>query len=368
VTKEQIKTLFRPFKQADQSTSRKFGGTGLGLAICKQLAEMMGGEVGVESEPGKGSTFWFTAKFQKSRLPRVEVAADVTDARILVVDDDPSSCELVRELLESWNARVTTVKSAEEGLAELRSCAAENRPFDVAIIDYRMPGMDGEAMGLAITDDQRIESTRLIMLTAAARRGDSQRFKDAGYSAYLTKPVSPTILKKAIAALLIADARPARLVTRHSIAEMSAITLPMEEKPAGGLNLEILVVDDNIVNQKVAKKILERMGCKVDVAEDGQVALDKMEKTDYDQIFMDCQMPVMDGFEATRQIRIREKAADAPRIPIIAMTANAMAKDRENCMEAGMDDFLSKPVKPRDLEEMVRKRLAGRGVAENRAV
>jgi PAS domain S-box-containing protein len=342
LTPEQQAKLFQPFIQADGSTTRKFGGTGLGLAICKKLVETMGGQIGVNSTAGMGSTFWFTIRCA-ARPEDVGQAspmlASLQGSRTLIVDDHP----LGRQTLEhQLRAKSLTYESAEGGaqaLDLLRNAAERREPFDLAILDLQMPDMDGLELARRIKAESPISSTRVILLTSLGRRGDAKAAHDAGIAAYLTKPIRQSQLYDCLSLVLGNSSYaasgpaqpPAPLITRHSLSEAQAQT-----------RRRILVAEDNPINQKVAVKMIEKLGYRVDVAGNGREAVEALERIPYVMVFMDCHMPEMDGFEATRAIRGRE--AGGRRTPIIAMTANAMQEDRQQCLEAGMDDFLSKPV------------------------
>ena len=352
---DRLDALFEAFTQADASTTRKFGGTGLGLSISKRLAEMMGGEIGVESVWGEGSTFWFTGMFEKrpadADTPRSDENADIAGQRILVVDDNATNRRLLALLLDSWNCRHDEAAGAEAALAKLREAAARNDPFRIAVLDMNMPGMTGEALGEAIKDDADLRETRLVMMTSIGQRGDAARLRKIGFSAYLTKPVKQSTLHDCLATVVGATGnvwaeRDRPLVTRHTIAENNR---------AGA---RILVAEDNAVNQKVAIRMLEKLGHHADAVANGREAIEALESIPYDLVLMDCQMPEMDGYEATREIRNPQSSVLNPNVPIIAMTANAMRGDREKCLEAGMDDYVAKPVKREALAEAVRESLA----------
>jgi signal transduction histidine kinase/DNA-binding response OmpR family regulator len=344
--------LWQSFSQVDASTTRRFGGTGLGLAISKQLAELMGGEVGVESEEGAGSTFWFTAILE--RRPEVEepdarLPVDVRGRRVLVVDDNATNRRILQAQLSSWGCRGLDAGSGDEALALLEGAAAAGDPFALALVDMQMPGMDGEALARAVRAQSRLAGVRLVLLTSAGMRGDAARSQAAGFDAYLVKPVRQSMLHDCLVALLSREpAAPGAprppLVTRHSLAEAA-------RPPA--LRARILLAEDNPVNRKVARLTLERLGHVVETAETGRQAVEAMRTGVYDVVLMDCQMPEMDGFEATAEIRRLE--GDGRHTPIVAMTANAMQGDRERCLAAGMDDYMSKPVEREAVETMIRR-------------
>ena len=344
---EQQERLFESFTQADASTTRTFGGTGLGLAICRQLAERMGGEIGVESEVGKGSSFWFTCLFEKAQqVPAVpgNGKASLRGLRVLLVDDNETNRVILEQNLKAWAMLPWASARASEALTELARAAAAGEPYELAILDYHMPEMDGIELARAIRADPAIAGTRLVLLTSSARRGDARIAREAGIEAFLTKPVRVSALYDCLATLLgrpVSDA-PAALITRHTLTEVS-----------GASRAHLLVVDDNPVNQRVAVKMLEKMGHRVDVAGNGLEAVDAVTRIAYAAVLMDCQMPQMDGFEATMEIRRLEPVGR--HTPIIAMTAGAMVGDEEKCLAAGMDAYVAKPVKAEVLEAMLRQ-------------
>ncbi|MHB1524728.1 MAG: response regulator [Candidatus Dormibacteria bacterium] len=339
--------LFESFTQADASTTRRFGGTGLGLAICKQLVELMGGEVGVRSDEGKGSTFWFTLTFPKamSRSIRLGPSAQLLDGvHVVVVDDHKTNRIVLERHLREWGARPECFQGGGQALEGLLKAAERGDPFTLAILDHQMPDMDGMKLAWAIRQTPRLHPISLVLLTSSTLPGDAVRAREAGIDVSLSRPVSADQLYACLATLLAPGDRdtPGPMITRGMPPEASLA--------ARG---RILVVDDNLVNQLVALRMLEKMGHVVDVADNGVVALERVTGDHYDAVLMDCQMPVMDGFEATREIRLRE-GADA-HTPIIAMTAGAMMGDEAKCLEAGMDAYLSKPIKADSLATMVER-------------
>ncbi|HSH58186.1 MAG TPA: PAS domain S-box protein [Acidimicrobiales bacterium] len=330
--------LFQSFSQADASTTRRYGGTGLGLAISKKLVELMGGDIGVQSRVGAGSTFWFTARLETSaeeNLAKPQSPGRLQGLRLLVVDDNATNRTILEHNARSWRMRPQSAEGGVQALEMLRAEAQAGDPYPIAVLDYDMPGMDGIDLARAIKDDPLVASARLVLLTSAGQRGDAHLARAAGIEALLTKPVRVSALHDALAAAMGIPTAP-----KHTRAEFDGGGRPPEAETRAGAH--ILVVEDNVVNQKVAARTLETLGHRVDVAANGLEALQALSEIPYDVVLMDCQMPEMDGYEATTQIRRAE--GSHRHTPIIAMTAGAMRGDEEKARAAGMDDYVSKPV------------------------
>ncbi len=353
IPEESRDRLFKSFSQVDASITRRYGGTGLGLAISKQLAVLMGGEIGVRSEEGNGSTFWFNVYLEKQpdiRRREVIVPEDVRGKRILIVDDHHTNRMVLRELLTSWGCRHDEAEDGARALELLRRGVEEGDPYRIALVDMQMPGMDGKTMGLRVKEDTSLKETLLIMLTSVGKRGEIRDLQQIGFAAYLTKPVRKSQLYDCIATVLgvseeMREGALGPIITRHTL---------VEDKKK---RCRILLAEDNVVNQKVALRILERLGFGADAVANGQEAVTALATIPYDLVLMDVQMPEMNGFEATQMIRDPGSNVRDPHIPIIAMTAHAMKGDREKCLEAGMNDYISKPVTPVALEEVLKKYL-----------
>ncbi|RMH33616.1 MAG: PAS domain S-box protein [Nitrospirae bacterium] len=429
ISPEAKRRLFQAFSQADSSMTRKYGGTGLGLAICKQLVELMGGRIGVDSEPGKGSRFWFTVRLAKPNadIRRHELPRDdLRGVSVCFVDDNATSLTVLEHYARAWNMHAVSASSGKEALAVLTAAWERGAPFDLAVVDMQMPEMDGLTLAKQIKRDPRLAATRLVLLTSLAFRGEAQLAREAGFDAYLTKPVKREHLYACLKQVMGGERRaktsggdghvveepdfrasskrelPApSLITRHTLREM-------EQHRTS----RILLAEDNLVNQKVTIKMLQKLGYAVDVVGNGREAVEAVKRGSYALVLMDCMMPEMDGYQATREIREWEQANDrSPKreregpeaqdggretgtgkqgsrgeisgettipedgrpasdeqppasrhgrgtpwshIPIIALTANAMQGDREKCLAAGMDDFLSKPLKPNELENTMK--------------
>ena len=347
--------LFQPFTQADSSTSRKYGGTGLGLAISRQLAEQMGGRVGIDSRPGHGSTFWCTAHFPKQTTSPLAIvpSADLTGRRVLIVDDNESNRVILHHLVTGWGMVDDQAQDAASAMALIEQQAKNCVAYDVAIVDMLMPGKDGIQFAKEMKAHPVGSLVRLVILTSLIQRGHAELARQAGFVAYLTKPARHDQLSNCLRTVLgmpeLVGETPVRtvpvpapalpLITRHTLAETGSIA-------------RILVAEDNLINQKLAVRMLEKLGYQSDVVENGQEALAALDRVSYAMVLMDCQMPLVDGLEATRLIRENERRQSMPsfHIPIVALTANAMSGDRDRCLAAGMDDYLTKPVRKEQLK------------------
>ncbi len=371
ISREVQERLFQPFSQADSSTTRRFGGTGLGLAICRQLVELMHGDIGVESVPNQGSTFWFTLPLAKQPSPHVqteEVSGESFEGlRLCCVDDHQTNLALLSQYAEQWGMEYMTASTPAQALSLLQESMGQGQAVDIAILNMEMPGMDGLVLARVIKADPRLASIRLVLLTSLGRRGDAAAAREVGFSGYLTKPIRKSQLEECLRAVINQipqeDTKQSfsRLPTRQSLSEGRERS-----------HFRILVADDHRVNQQLAVLMLERLGHRADVVANGNEAVEAAGQVPYSLILMDCQMPEMDGYQATREIRDREasrvrretenetrtKSNEILRIrhvPIIAMTANAMPGDREKCLTSGMDDYICKPIKPEQLHAVLVK-------------
>jgi len=343
--------LFQSFTQADSSTTRKYGGTGLGLAISKSLVELMGGWMGLESAPGAGSVFFFSLPLQEAteRTPS-PAGVDLADTRILVADDQPFSREIIQRYCQAWGMDVTVVDDGDAALARLKAARQEGRPFDLAVVEMLLPGLDGLGLARQIRADAGFDGLKLILLSERDRRQAQDLAMKAGFDTSVSKPVRQSLLLDAISDV-IAEAAGKAAVSPPLPAQAVA---PMDEYQAAlKENRLILLAEDNPTNQKVAQLILRKLGYACHIVDNGQAALDAVGTLPYALILMDCQMPIMDGFEATRKLRQMERESGQSRLPVIALTANAMQGDREHCLSVGMDDYISKPVNGEKLREVL---------------
>ena len=386
IPQEKLSSVFEKFTQADASTTRHYGGTGLGLAISARLTELMDGKMGVESTVGEGSTFWFTLPLTVDvTVPELPVPPlDLTSLRFLHVDENLSNRHVIHEQFHHWSLRHSACSSGDEALDLLRSAQRDGVPFHFAILDDQIAGSDTESLARTIKSDAQLSSTLLIKLSSRGQRGDAHRAADAGFAAYLVRPVRPSFMFTALRAVWANAQDPSQihpLVTRHSLAER----MPPDTSPEPSASLDpairqpettaprvsqlladvapaspttdstprLLLVEDNAVNQLVASRMLQRLGFTVEFATDGKKAVDMVAANRYDLVFMDCQMPVMDGYQATEQIR-RAEPPDR-HVVIVAMTANAMQSDRQRCLDAGMDDYISKPINKAEVVAVLKR-------------
>jgi len=388
IAPEAQRTLFESFTQADSSTTRKFGGTGLGLTICKQLVALMQGEIGVISEKGQGSTFWFTIPFAHSSTssPPTFPNATLQGRRMCIVESNDTIRFLLQHYAQSWGMNCDVAQNGSEGLALLQQHAKGEQSFDIALLDHTLSETiqeDGLSLAKRIRQDSQISHIPLILLTALGKRGEGKLAQHAGFNGYLTKPIRHQQLQQCLQMILGGDQQTTSSTTSHSSALITRHTV---EEAQAQTQVHILLAEDNVVNQKVAVRMLQKIGYCVDVVENGQEAADAVGRTSYDLVLMDCQMPEMDGLEATRAIRkaeskkLKDKSKDletdhpetpasllpathCSHVPIIALTANALSGGRETCLEAGMDDFLTKPIRIEELGTMICKWLPQSGAS-----
>lgn len=352
ISKENQKNLFSLFTQADNSITRKFGGTGLGLSISKQLIELMNGHIEIDSIEGEGTTFLFTLELPHGakKEPTPPLLGNLRGSRVLVIDDNHANLHIVNKMLSQWCINVTSVDNGKEGIDLLHQSYSNNKPFNIVIVDLVMPFMDGEEVCRIIREDENFKNIPVVLLTSVGVRNDATRFKKKGFNAYLNKPVRQQELHNTLAEIIggnsnLRDNPQQKIITKHTIKE--------DQKARS----KILLVEDNPINQLVAKSLIQKFGYSLDIAQNGLEALEKLKEYPYNLVFMDIQMPVMDGLEATAHIRDTKSAVQNHEIPIIAMTANAMKGDREKYLKAGMNDYISKPIDPdivlRKLEQWI---------------
>jgi signal transduction histidine kinase/DNA-binding response OmpR family regulator len=356
-----LHTLFKPFSQVDASTTRRFGGTGLGLSIVKRLAEMMGGAAGVESREGAGSTFWFTARFAivaapaNAVVPRQQVQGALQWQRVLVVDDNATNRKVLQCQLQRCGIEAVCVSSAAAALAAMTEVRQAGRPFEIVLIDHYMPDCDGAELGRRIKADPVLKSTRMVLLTSSGLRGEGAHFAELGFAGYLLKPVAQRDLNDC---LILPSSGGAG--DWHERAQPAGAPLHARAQGSRGKR-SILLAEDNAVNEKVASRTLQKLGYHVVAVSNGREAVTAWETGRFDLILMDCQMPVLDGYEATREIRSRERGEQ--HIPIVALTAHAMKDDDLKCKAAGMDDFITKPIDRDRLELCLERHLGGDGLS-----
>jgi two-component system, sensor histidine kinase and response regulator len=341
--------IFDAFSQADTSTTRKYGGTGLGLTISARLVGMMGGKIWVESEVGKGSRFHFTLRLEAADAKEIKIATIappelLRDVRVLVVDDNRTNRRILQGMLVRWQMEVASAEGGREALAELAAAQEKGWPFELVLTDMHMPDMNGFQLIAEIRKRPELSAATIMMLTSAGHRGDAARCQELGVSAYLLKPIRQSELREAIARVLGARHQEGAipLITRFSLHDARE---PHE-------SLRILLAEDNAVNQRLAVRLLEKRGHRVTVAGNGREALQALEKESFDLVFMDVQMPEMDGLEASAVIREKEKSTGLHQA-IVALTAHAMKGDEEKCLAGGMDGYLTKPIRPAELDQLL---------------
>ncbi|MCB1877631.1 MAG: response regulator, partial [Chromatiales bacterium] len=344
----QVKHIFDSFNQADSTTTRKFGGTGLGLAIAKQLVEMMGGEIGVESRRTQGSIFWFSVRLQ--HIPTVDgellaTLQDIVAMRVLVVDDNQTNRRILQEQLLAWKLDPTLVSSGAEAIGALHSAVARGNPFSLVILDQDMPNLSGTDVARAVRETKSLRKVPLIMMSSVGQL-EQDDIVDPPIDCFIIKPVRQEKLLECIRRLSTPGVMQERPLE-------TPVELPDSDTPL--LGLRVLMAEDNPVNQLVGQEVLELLGCQVDMVEDGEAAVERFEEGEFDIVLMDCQLPRMDGYEATEKIRAFENRHKRTATPIIALTAYAMKGDREKALESGMDDHLGKPYSREELETVLRR-------------
>ena len=372
MTPETQSRLFQPFIQADGSTTRKYGGTGLGLAISRQLVELMGGKIGVDSEPGRGSRFWFTLHLRKQTRPMPVDSGSrksLEGLHICIVDDNDTNRLLLHHYTHAWGMSCISADSGPNALVFLRDAADKGQPCDLLLLDMQMPDMDGLDLARQVRADPKISGVQMVMLTSLGLRSETNAASEAGIAAFLTKPIHQSQLQECLLMVMKNPATPpSQIVTKYTLREANR-----------RLDVRLLVVDDNLVNQKIAVKLIEKLGYRVDVADNGVEAVEAIGRFPYDVVLMDCQMSELNGYDATREIRKRAAGNSEElsvkgegkeyttsdthhslpithhHIPIIAMTAEPMKGDRENCLAAGMDDCVSKPMKLEELDVVLQR-------------
>ena len=352
ISEEDQKRLFQSFQQVDSSTTRKFGGTGLGLVISKKLALMMQGDVGLQSEKNVGSTFWFTAEFKKQMATSSLNCRQLHGAKIIAIADHPTHLDFLKILLAPTGCHLDFSDSPLKALRMMQDAAIAEQAHAVAIINLIMSEMDSKVLGAKIKSDERLQKTALVLMTSVPERGDGPKAQQIGFSAYLTKPTSRQQLIKTLEQVLgrnLAAGSQAQLkselITRHTLKEHAS------------KSLRILVAEDNAINRMVLQKMLTNMGFQSESAENGKIAVDRLSAEDFDLVLMDCQMPEMDGYEATKVIRDPNSKVRHHNIPVIAITANAMIGDEAKCLAVGMNSYTTKPIQREALQQVIREQI-----------
>jgi two-component system, sensor histidine kinase and response regulator len=356
IAPEAQKGLFQAFSQADGTTTRKYGGSGLGLAISKQLVTLMEGEIGVRSQLGYGATFWFTARFEKQTHQAEAantLAGDQSRMRVLVVDDNQINRQILSHQIGAWKMQVGSAASGVEALDRLRAAAEESLPYDLALLDVQMPGMDGFSLAEMIKDDPALATTRIIVLTSVGHAPPSADLTRLGIESFLVKPVKQSRLFDCLVTEVRSRAKVESTATVPA-ALAESFSTPSKIEPEFK-TARILLAEDNVINQKIVLAQLRRLSYRADPAANGREVLEALQRISYDLILMDCQMPEMDGYETSQAIREREKRSASPcpwksPVHIIALTAHALQGEREKCLAAGMDDYLSKPLRQAELQ------------------
>ncbi len=365
IPRDRMDRLFQSFSQVDASTTRKYGGTGLGLAISKRLVELMGGHVGVESEEGKGSRFWFTLTLEKQQshsAKKAELPEDLAGRHILLVDSSFTSRQILSSSLCSAGCRAEAAVTVLDALVMLRTGVGSDNPFEIVVIDTSMPGIDGEGLGGEIAGDETLNSTILVLITPVGTRGDVARLKGIGFDAYLSRPFTESELFECLSNAVKRRGEPKSVrrslsvVTRHSAGDLSLLR-----------RARILIAEDNSTNQKVLVRILAKLGYPGDVVSNGEAAARAMETMPYDLVLMDVQMPGVDGLQATALIREMEKKRGG-HVPIVAVTGHALADDRDRCLRSGMDDYITKPVQPSEISRIIGKYLTEEQIVQQKQV
>jgi CheY-like chemotaxis protein len=369
IAADKLASIFDPFEQADRSTTRRYGGTGLGLAIASQLVQMMGGTMQVQSTPGVGSTFSFTVRLEipdrRPQEPEVPPRTELVGLRVLAVDDHATNRRILEDVLSGWQMRPVICSSAAEAFAAAMQALVVGEPFSLVLLDAHMPETDGFMLAQQIQATPVLAGTPLVMLTSAGQPGDVARCRELGIGASLLKPIKQSDLLATMLAALGAkrsqDRQPAEPAAEAAPAptqEKLAAAPGVEERPPAGRVLQVLLAEDNVINQKLGVRLLEKRGHRVVVVDNGKAALEALARARFDVVLMDVQMPVMDGLEATAAIRQQEQAHGG-HLPILAMTAHAMKGDREMCLEAGMDGYVAKPIQPGELFAAIDRVVAG---------